>query len=56
MKIKIYRVVAQDGPYVSTWHTSRKACNALIRSIKQERFWFLGDDLKIEWTELIIDK
>ena len=55
MKTKIYRVVAKDGPFISSWHTTRKACNAIIRNLKSDKLQFFGTNFKIEWEEIIID-
>lgn len=50
----IYRVVAVNGPFVSKWFATRKACIDVIKNIKNNevsKFMF-GSEFKIEKSEL----
>lgn len=57
MKITIYRVVADQGPYISAWRTSRKVCKDLIEFLKTdwEASHFFGTNYHIEMADLQID-
>lgn len=54
MRIIIYRVVADQGPYVSAWRLTKAECKALIKWLQndaQARMFF-GTNYHIEMADL----
>ena len=50
----IYRIVADQGPYVSKWFTSKSKCRKLLQRLQTDKGLqiFFGEDFHIEEAEL----